>query len=211
MNHATFPDISDALSELTAWRSRSYIPHFNRPNLIQSITFRLEDAVPKTVIDQWKRELEWSNGIPATDPRQIDLRKKIAKYEDAGYGACWLRNEKIAEIAEQAILFHDSERYRVIAWCIMPNHIHSIIEILKGNRLEDILHSWKSYIAHEANKILRRSGKFWFREYHDRFIRNFDHLQRAVEYVENNPVKAGLVAKKEEWRWSSARKPNRRG
>ncbi len=156
------------------------------------------------MIAQWKRELAWANGIPAWDPRHVALRTKIDKYEDAGYGACWLRNDRVAASVEQAICFYDAKRYRVIAWCIMPNHVHAIIEILAGWFLADIMHSWKSYSAHSANKILHRSGKFWFPEYFDRFIRNSEHLAIAVEYVENNPVKAGLVAAKEEWQWSSA-------
>jgi putative transposase len=190
----------------TGWRSRGYIPHFDRPGLIQSITLRLEDAVPEAVIKQWKLELAWAKGISATDLRHVALRKRIEKYEDAGHGACWLRHEHIAAVVEQTILHYDSDLYRVIAWCVMPNHVHSIIEILEKHYLAEILHSWKSYSSHEANKILRRSGKFWFREYHDRFIRDSEHLASAVEYVENNPVSAGLVAKKEYWRWSSARK-----
>jgi putative transposase len=204
MNDDTFVEISEAFSDHTAWRSRRYIPHFNRPNVIQMVTFRLEDAVPMKKLFQWEHELRVLRRTPANDPRQLALRKKIAKYEDAGHGSCWLSNEKVAAITQQAILFFDEKRYRVISWCIMPNHVHVIIEILENNRLEEILHSWKSFIAHEANKILRRSGAFWFPEYHDRFIRNSDHLQQAVDYVENNPVKAGLVAKKEEWKWSSA-------
>jgi REP element-mobilizing transposase RayT len=106
---------------------------------------------------------------------------------------------------ERAILYFDNKRYRIIAWCIMPNHVHVIIEIWALYPLADILHSWKSYTAHQANKLLQRSGEFWFREYHDRFIRNEEHFADAVEYVENNPVKAGLADSKEEWRWSSAR------
>jgi putative transposase len=208
MTGETFPEISDAFLNLADWRSRGYIPHFNRPGLIQLITFRLHDAVPEKLIDQWKRELRWTPGIRANDPRQIALRLRIEKYEDAGRGSCWLRDEKIARITEQAMLFYNHERYRVIAWCIMPNHVHVIVEIPGRNTLESILHSWKSYVAHKANKVLLRTGKFWFPEYHDRFIRNAEHLQRAVEYVENNPVRAGLVTKKEEWRWSSAYRRN---
>jgi putative transposase len=188
----------------TGWRSRNYIPHFDQPELTQFITFRLEDAVPESVIKKWKIELEWKTGIPAGDPRQITLRKRIEKYEDAGYGACWLRNEQVASMVEETLLHHDGRRYRIIAWCIMPNHVHTIIELMKQLSLAEIMHSWKPYSSHEANKILNRSGQFWFREYYDRYIRDPEHLVRAVEYVENNPVKAGLVSRKEHWRWSSA-------
>jgi len=193
-----------ASSPATLWRSRGYIPHFDQSDLIQLMTFRLYDAVPETLIDRWKQELAWVEKLSAKDPRQIALRKRIAKYEDIGYGECWLRNEQIASLAECVLLHFDGERYRIIAWCIMPNHIHVIIETQEGYFLWEIVHSWKSYIVHEANKLLHRSGRFWFREYHDRYIRDDDHLRNAVEYVENNPVKAGLAGTKEEWRWSSA-------
>jgi REP element-mobilizing transposase RayT len=148
--------------------------------------------------------LGWAQGLSASDPRQSDLRKKIEKYEDAGYGACRLQNDRVANIVESAILHFDAERYRIIAWCVMPNHVHIIIEILEKFVLSKVIHSWKSYTAHTVNEILHRSGEFWFREYHDRYIRDPEHLARAVEYVENNPVKAKLAAKKEDWKWSSA-------
>jgi putative transposase len=190
--------------EFAGWRSRGYIPHFDRPDLVQSITVRLEDAVPQKLIDQWKLQLKVTKDLPMSDPRQAALRKRIDKYEDAGHGACWLRNEKVAAMVERSLLCFDGVRYRLIAWCIMPNHVHAIIEIMEGHSLDKILHSWKSYSSHEANRILHRSGKFWFREYHDRYIRNSEHLAQAVEYVERNPVKAGLVNEKQQWRWSSA-------
>ena len=186
------------------WRSRGYIPHFDAPGFVQFITFRLADAVPQFLIDGWKKELKWAKNLSAKDPRQAILRQRIEKYEDAGHGACWLRNEAVAELVQRTILFGDGLKYRVIAWCVMPNHDHTVIAILQGHLLEDILQSWKSYTAHMANKILQRSGKFWFREYHDRYIRDERHLNAAVAYVENNPVKAGLVAAKEHWIWSSA-------
>jgi REP element-mobilizing transposase RayT len=142
--------------------------------------------------------------MPADDPRQIELRKRIDKYEDAGHGSCWLRHKDIARLMEETLLHYDGEHYRLVAWCIMPNHIPAIIEVMESHSLQKIIHSWKSYSSHEANKILQRSGKFWFREYHDRFMRNADHLATTIEYVENNPVKAGLVETKQEWQWSSA-------
>jgi REP element-mobilizing transposase RayT len=207
-------DIKIPRCESSVWHSRGYIPHFDEPDRIQFITFRLHDAVPQALIEQWKKELAWVEKLSAEDPRNVALRKRIDKYEDSGYGTCWLRNAHIAAMVERTILHFDGKRYRVIAWCIMPNHVHVIIETREEYPLADILHSWKSYSAHEANKLLRRSGIFWFREYHDRLIRDGEHLAAAIEYVENNPVKAGLVSAKEKWQWSSARKrrgPRRHG
>jgi hypothetical protein len=116
-------ETSQAFLESADWHSRGYIPHFDNPKLIQNITFRLEDAVPGSVIKQWNRELAWTNGLPAEDPRQVKLRKMIDKYEDAGYGACWLRDGRVAAMVERTILFYDGKRYRIIAWCIMPDHV----------------------------------------------------------------------------------------
>jgi putative DNA methylase len=171
---------------------------------VQSLTFRLHDAVPDTVVGSWRAKLDWIENLPATDPREVKLRKLIARYEDAGHGACWLRDERIAALVENALLCFDGQRYRLIAWCVMPNHIHALAETRAQWPLSSLVHSWKSYTAQIANQILTRRGDFWFREYHDRFIRDDRHLARAIEYIEQNPVKARLVGAREEWRWSSA-------
>jgi REP element-mobilizing transposase RayT len=195
---------SASSSSSRPWYSRGYLPHFDQPNLVQSITFRLHDAVPDDVIQSWKRTLAWIEDLPAADPREVELRKRISRYEDAGHGASWLRDARIAALVEEALLHFDGQRYRLIAWCVMPNHVHGVIETQVDWPLSAVVQPWKSYTAHAANQVLGRSGAFWFREYHDRFIRDERHLAHAVEYVEQNPVKAGLVGSRELWRWSSA-------
>ena len=169
---------------------------------MQSLTFRLHDAVPEDVIESWKTAL--ARRKYTEQQYEIKLRKLIARYEDAGHGACWLRDERIASLVENALLYFDNQRYRLIAWCVMPNHVHGLIETKESWSLAEILHSWKSYTALRANQILGRSGDFWFREYHDRFIRDDRHFRNTVNYIEQNPVKAGLVNRPEGWRWSSA-------
>jgi REP element-mobilizing transposase RayT len=86
----------------------------------------------------------------------------------------------------------------------MPNHIHLLATILPGQSLSQTMHSLKSFTSHEANKMLRRDGQFWFEDYFDRYIRNGKHFANAVRYIENNPVKARLCAKPEDWPFSSA-------
>jgi putative DNA methylase len=142
------------------------------------------------------------------DP-DVELRKRIARYEDAGHGECWLRIPRIAALVEDTLLKFDGERYRLIAWCIMPNHVHSLIETKESWPLGRVLHSWKSFTAQEANKLLRRTGDFWFREYHDRFIRDAGHFDSAVRYIEENPVAARLVVTAEAWTFGSARRRGR--
>jgi REP element-mobilizing transposase RayT len=86
----------------------------------------------------------------------------------------------------------------------MPNHIHLLLTRFESYELSDILHSLKSYTAHEANKMLHRSGQFWIEDYFDRYIRNQEHFRKTVEYIENNPVKARLCEKASDWPFSSA-------
>ncbi len=124
---------------------------------------------------------------------------------DSGLGACWLRNPEIAVTVEQSLLHFDNDRYRLLAWCLMPNHVHVVIEMLQGAVLGDIVGSWKSYTGRRANQKVGRFGPFWHADYFDRYMRDEDHLQRTIGYVENNPVKAGLVKEPENWVWSSAR------
>jgi len=125
-------------------------------------------------------------------------------FEDAGYGACWLRDPRIARIVQDALLHFDGERYRLLEWCIMPNHVHVLIEVKQGHFMGSVVRSWKVFTALKANRILGRQGSFWMPSYFDRYIRNFEHLATVREYIRDNPVKAGLCAAPGSWRWSSA-------
>ena len=133
------------------------------------------------------------------------IYERVEKYLDAGYGECWLRVPAIAKLTENALLHFDDQRYRLLAWCIMPNHVHALIETRKGFPLPDILHSWKSFTSQQANRRLRRDGVFWEREYFDRYIRDAEHYIRMIAYIEENPVQAGLARVKSDWLWSSAK------
>lgn len=186
-----------------SWNSRGYLPHFDQPGFVQSVTFRLADSVPAHVVEQWCTELKLVGGESANDPRCAELRQRIEKYADAGHGGCWLRNPEIAQIVQDALLHFDGERYRLLAWTVMPNHVHALIEIRDGVPLGDVVHSWKSFTAKECNKALKRTGEFWMPDYFDRFIRDANHLRKVTEYIAENPVKAELCTNPEDWRWSS--------
>jgi REP element-mobilizing transposase RayT len=192
------------LRQHRGWHNRGKLPHFDESDTVQSISFRLADSVPAYVIDSWKEELDWEKDLPATHPAEIALRERILKYEDLGRGNCWLRQAPVAELVQNALLnFHD-ERYELFAWCIMPNHVHVLIQEWEGYLLEDVMHSWKSFTASAANKLLKRRGTFWMADYFDRYIRDSRHFQHTVTYIEGNPAEARLVDDAEDWPWSSA-------
>jgi REP element-mobilizing transposase RayT len=127
--------------------------------------------------------------------------RKIEEYFDRGIGACPLRDPRIANLVADALRFGDGVEYRLIAWCVMPNHVHVIFRLLPRRELAKVLQAWKSYTAKQANQILRRTGRFWQREYYDRLIRKDGELDRAVAYVLCNPERAGLRGW--EWVWSA--------
>ena len=187
-----------------SWHSRGYLPHLDQPEIIQAVTFRLADSIPADVIAAWKSELALTGAEEASDPRCVELRERIERYTEEGHGACWLRDGRVADEVEKALLHFDGVRYRLLAWVIMPNHVHALVETMPGFPLDGVIQSWKSFTAKQVNKILDRSGQFWMPDYFDRYIRNEKHLATVVDYIEQNPVKAGLVDSASEWRWSSA-------
>lgn len=188
--------------EIKDWHRRFHsVPH-RENKALQSITFRLYDSLPKEVIEEIKLKLDINEDDDSCDSIQYQrLRQKIAEYEDAGYGQCFLRDKRIAAIMQDTLKHFDGERYQLMCWCIMPNHVHVLIEVNEGWSLSRIMHGWRSYTAKEANRILGRTGKFWMEEYYDRYIRDDNHLQKTINYILNNPANAGL----DEWPWVGER------
>lgn len=150
---------------------------------------------------------KWAIELAHLEEKDIELerRRRIEAYLDIGTGIAWLKARNVASLVQNALLFFDGLRYRLPAWVIMPNHVQVLMKAEPGNSLSNILHSWKPYTSKKANKILGRKGEFWQEDYFDRYIRNAKHFQDAIDYIENNPVKAGLCAKRADWEFSSAR------
>lgn len=178
------------------WRSRGYLPHFDFPSVRQFLTWRLADSLPGSLRG------EWGPILKIADERERRIR--IEEYLDRGRGECHLRDERIAAVVEKNLCHGDGDKYRLLAWVVMPNHVHALAEMATVP-LEVVLHGWKSYTAKAANAVLGCGGRFWQPEYFDRFIRDEEHFWKALRYIENNPVKAGLAKTPEEWRWSSSR------
>lgn len=192
--------MSDANST-KGWYTRGYLPHFDGGTIrTQFITFRLFDSLPKSILDKISQELEVRK--PENISRETFLLAE--RYLDKGVGECFLRRHEIATIVKDTLEKFDGERYRLNAWVIMPNHAHVMLRPNEGEKLEKIMHSIKSFTASEANKVLRRRGPFWMREAFDRYIRDSGHFRRVLRYIENNPVKAGLCERPEDWEFSSA-------
>jgi REP element-mobilizing transposase RayT len=189
-------------------RQRGRLPHWEKEAGLYFVTFHLADSLPKQVLEKISaryRVLETAKRTGANllpDQKALVEEysiKRIEEYFDRGIGACPLREPPIGELVADALRFWHGNRYRLVAWCVMPNHAHVIFRLFPGQELANIVRSWKTYTARKANHLLGRTGTFWQREYYDRLIREDGELDRAIEYVLSNPERAGLVGCK--WVW----------
>ncbi len=195
-------------------RQGAYLPHWTRSGATYAVTFRLGDALPAEILEGWRdqrnrivRQAE-EQGRQLTDHEQRELARlyseRVDSYLDAGHGQCHLGLEEVAELTQNALLHFDGDRYDLIAWAVMANHVHVVFTPSGSNTVAEILHSWKSHTAKKANELLKLSGKFWHAEYYDHLIRDENDFHNQVNYVLNNPGKAGL----EEWPWVGIKMKN---
>ncbi|MEH6388810.1 MAG: transposase [Pseudomonas profundi] len=191
----------------TSWKGWYYsgsAPHRDVPQCIQFITFRLADSIPQHVL----RELERQSKTLPDSERGTFKRSNIERWLDSGLGCCALRNDRMAAAVEEAFKHNHGRRYRLIAWCIMPNHVHVLIDTWYS--LPKIVQTWKSVttrwmlLNNEKLGLGVPARSLWMRDYWDRFVRDEHHFRTAVNYIHQNPVKAGLCQSAAEWRWSSA-------
>ena len=126
------------------------------------------------------------------------------RLDTARAGPKFLLQEPIAGLVVES-LYRGAElgHYQLGAFAVMANHVHTLLRpLIPPSRL---LKSLKGSTAHEANRLLDRTGTpFRQRESYDRWVRDEQEWNRIAAYIENNPVKAGIVAKAEDYLWSSA-------
>lgn len=190
--------------EHRGWYTSRKLPHFDSPDVIQFITFRLADSLPTAVLKSLKSE---SKRLPDVE-HSYAVRAQIELHLDRGHGCCVLTHPSMAATLRQALQFYAGKRYELIAWCIMPNHVHVLIKPTYS--LPRIVQGWKAYTARWALQSattldlqLPERG-FWMRGYWDRYVRSQAHLEASVRYIHHNPVKAKLCDYAEDWAWSSA-------
>jgi len=163
-------------------------------NVIYFITFRLADSLPERRIheirtdrDRWLRD----NPPPHTAEQARALRElwtvRIENMLDAGHGRCELGRADCRSTLETTMRHDDGIAYRLGAFVVMPNHVHALVQMLKGHDLSAAVKAWKSISARQINRLVGRQGSLWLEEYFDHIVRDATAIDRFTTYVRENP------------------------
>lgn len=188
------------------WHERGYLPHCDYPDLVQFVTFRLDDSMPAS------RRGEWEHLLAIDDAKE--KRLKLEAYLDQGIGLCRLCDRNVAALVEEALLHRHGEQYELLAWVVMPNHVHVLVQVWRTPLWKMVLR-WKTWVATQERRAPARrvadssiraaQDGFWQREYWDTYMRDAEQERKSVRYIESNPTKARLVLDPGTWPFSSAR------
>jgi len=203
------------------------LPHWHPPGVPIFFTCRLYGSLPAKVLQELKcmqrllaREISTLSEVEQQKRRVQNFKKLFAKIDmtldQANSGPLWLAKTEIASMVENTLLFKYAALYKLWAYVVMANHVHFLItpksSMDSDVPVKQILQKIKGFTAYEANKLMARTGKpFWQGESFDHWSRDYDEFMRIVAYIENSPVKAALVERPEDWKYSSAAERKRRG
>ena len=212
---------------------RNRLPHIAPIGAKFFITFRLGDSLPRQIINQleneFKREIERLKKLKGNIDRndryklsKIIFKKYDHQLDNAPYGGCYLNIPEVAKIVTNKLHSLDGNLYDLIAYTIMPNHVHLLIDtsiqlVDENNfflpevpenykQLDQIMKLIKGGSARQANKVLGRKGQFWQKDSYDHYIRNDIEFNNVINYILKNPVKAGLSSSWKDYQYSYLRK-----
>ena len=211
---------------------RRHLPHWDKPGAIYFVTACLAGSIPAQGvldIEQFRGTLKKRNkpgDLSESEWKTQRWKQLFSRYEfwlDRPPAARHLANQRVAHEVEKSLLHFAGERYALWVYVLMPSHFHWVFEPLpdwgaslgesvnKRSPRERVMHSTKLHSARQSNRILGHKGAFWQDESYDHCVDDLDELERIIDYVELNPVKAGLCESREAWRFSSAWYRNEHG
>ena len=192
---------------LTAGR----LPHWFQAGRLYFVTFRTDDSLPASVVQLWLRQrddwlrrqgidprsAEWQvqfDSLPARLRRQFHatFSEEFLTHLDRGHGECVLKRRELAEIVEEGLLYFNEDRYQLVDFVVMPNHVHVLAGLLGSTDVVKQCCSWKKNTALRINKALGRRGQFWHEESFDHLVRSEEQFMGIRRYIAENPRKASL-------------------
>jgi len=199
------------------------LPHWHPPGSPVFLTWRLFGSLPERAIERLRQSQKLLQGeitnarLPEQEYRLREYKKLFAAVDTAldraEFGPIWLKDPSIASMVQHVLLSHCATLYSLWAYVVMSNHVHVFLQpklIEQDLEVEPayldmsiITKRLKGFTSREANRVLGRVGTpFWQDETFDHWSRDEAESYRIIAYIENNPVKAGLVREWTEWRWS---------
>lgn len=176
------------------------LPHWEQAGVPCTVTFRLADSLPKSLLDSWAEERAiWKklNPEPWSAKTQTEYNQRfggtVNDWLDRGHGSCLLREAENRQPIAEVFQHFDEDRYVMVAFVVMPNHVHAVFVLNQKWPLHKVVHSWKSWSSSQIKKrISGHEGSVWQKDYHDRLIRDDRHFRNAVLYIRRNPSRARL-------------------
>ena len=179
---------------------RDHLPHFDGGAIWQSVTIHIKNSLPVEIIKKIKHKLI---SLPIEE-RKIQKVRQLELYLDSKADTGPLKNTLYAQRVSETFLRFNGKLYDLAAFVVMSNHAHLLFRQKNNVELRDIITVIKSQSAKEINKLRGSAGSLWGYDYYDRYIRSIKHWYRVFDYIENNPVKAGLCDELGGYKASSA-------
>ncbi len=192
---------------LTISFHRRNLPHWRVAGRPYFVTIRLKNSIPDVKLAEIKAEYDKFSAEHRDDESLFNyFQRQFMKMEsilDAAEDNLYLSDRDVADMIMKSIEWIEiNSGWRIPAYVVMPNHVHMFMVGESARRsLDKCLTGFKSHTGRQANKILGKEGAFWCPEYFDHWCRTPQKEESVKSYIENNPVKAGLVKKAEDWPW----------
>jgi putative DNA methylase len=185
-------------------------PHWIADYGCYAVTLRCRGSLPKAVQAQLREiGLALETVEPASEDAERFRRRHFAILENAldrAEGFCPFQHDVAARQMASLLDTYDEDGLRFEQWVLMPNHVHLLTAPMISRGIEDFLHAWrrfKSRSARAINPALGRNGPFWQSSWYDRWIRGPDEWRKWSVYLAQNPVKAGLCTKPDDYTYQS--------
>ncbi|MEW6400701.1 MAG: hypothetical protein AB1649_02815 [Chloroflexota bacterium] len=202
------------------------LPHYHLPNATYFITFRLAGSLPMEVWKKIKAEYEQEKrqlavkfrGAKLNQERYNAQKRYFARFDNLldhlKNGPRWLAEPRVAEIVVREIHTLNPDYYCLHAYCMMSNHVHVLLDQegipeptppRDGKHYTALSHAMrllKGRTGYVCAALLGCKGAFWQHESYDHVVRDIKEFERILNYIVNNPVKAGLVSNWQDWSYT---------
>jgi len=172
---------------------RRHLPHWYEIGQPVFLTWRLYGSLPS------------HRTFPASITSGQAFATMDRLLDEARSGPFYLRQHALADMVVEALHYNASalKHFMLHAFVVMPNHVHLLVDPLVP--LAKLTKSLKGITAKRANQMLSLTGThFWQEESYDHLVRTKQEFDQIWRYIEQNPVRAGMVRDAPEYRWSSA-------